>query len=357
MNITFEKVTSQHLKVIFGWLAQDFIQEFWDNSQAHKDDIITFVEGRKNPSPYCEGKYVYWIAKNCHVPFALLMTIQETFQDDIDPVKKERLSKTGHTYSVDYMIGDQNFFGKGFGAPTLKEFIDFFRKEVDEKADTFFIDPSQDNPRAKHVYGKAGFDHVADFIMAGEVSGANKPHHLLIKKFPPTISIEETSMEAYPLFVKMGQFYEYEMSRYCGWPWEGENGGYPSSHLLHNFKTYFEDPSRKAYLIKVYNEIAGFALLNKATEEEASQWNMGEFFILAKFQGQGIGQTGAHRLWKKHPGPWEVAVIPENKSAVTFWEKAIDRYTNSSFKKTLKQVSYDDHQPQRIVFLFNTSRG
>ena len=32
---------------------------------------------------------------------------------------------------------------------------------------------------------KAGFEHVADFVMSGDVSGAGKLHHLLIKKFAP----------------------------------------------------------------------------------------------------------------------------------------------------------------------------
>jgi hypothetical protein len=44
MNIHFEKVTSQYLETIFGWLAQDFVSEFWDNSQDHKNDIIIFLE-------------------------------------------------------------------------------------------------------------------------------------------------------------------------------------------------------------------------------------------------------------------------------------------------------------------------
>ena len=30
-------------------------------------------------------------------------------------------------------------------------------------ADTFFIDPDENNPRAKHVYAKAGFEHVGDY--------------------------------------------------------------------------------------------------------------------------------------------------------------------------------------------------
>jgi superfamily II DNA or RNA helicase len=36
--------------------------EFWDNTQAHKDDIVNFAEGRKTPSSYASGEYVYWIA-------------------------------------------------------------------------------------------------------------------------------------------------------------------------------------------------------------------------------------------------------------------------------------------------------
>lgn len=77
MTIHFEKVKSEHLDLILNWLEQDFVQEFWDNSQAHKDDILNFIEGRKKPSTYAQGKYVYWIAQSDKVPFAMLMTIQE----------------------------------------------------------------------------------------------------------------------------------------------------------------------------------------------------------------------------------------------------------------------------------------
>ena len=60
-----------------------------------------------------------------------------------------------------------------------------------------------------------------------------------------------------------------------------ENGLYKSF----DFKNYFEEPSRKAYLVKIYDEIAGFVLLNQATEDATNTWNMGKFFIIAKFQG------------------------------------------------------------------------
>ncbi len=183
MSIYFEKLQKSHVKTIFDWLAQDFVAEFWDNSQAHKDDIINFVEGRNTPSTYIDGKYVYWIASASKEPFAMLMTIQETPEEDIGQEKLSRLSETGNTYSLDYMIGSPQFFGKGYGARTLSEFVDYFRTSVDNKADTFFIDPTIDNLRAKDVYEKAGFEHVCDCMMEGDVSSAGKEHYLLIKKF------------------------------------------------------------------------------------------------------------------------------------------------------------------------------
>ena len=184
-KITFEKAITAHKEIIFSWLMEPHVQEFWDNTQDHKDDILNFMGGRKQPSNYCDGKYIYWLAYACGKPYAMLMTIQETIKDDIGKIKLSHLSKTGHTYGLDYMIGNTEYLGKGYGAKTLVEFVDFFRNEYDERADTFLIDPTSDNPKAKRVYEKAGFEHIADFVMGGDCSGAGKPHHLLIKKFLP----------------------------------------------------------------------------------------------------------------------------------------------------------------------------
>lgn len=183
MKIHFEKVTNAHLDTIMSWLLQPHVMEFWDNTQDHKDDIINFANGRKTPSSYINGKYIYWIASFEGEHFAVLMTIKETNQDDIGHEKIKRLSKSGHTYGLDFMIGNTKFLGKGYSAKTLADFIDYFRNYIDPKADTFLIDPDSSNPKAKHVYMKAGFIHECDFKMEGNVSGASKLHHLLIKKF------------------------------------------------------------------------------------------------------------------------------------------------------------------------------
>ena len=355
-TITFQRANATHEDVIFSWLREPHVQEFWDNTQDHKDDILTFMRGRKEPSQYCGGKYIYWIALASGKPYALMMTIQETLIDEFDDVKKSHLSKTGHTYGLDYMIGNQDYLGKGCGAKTLTEFMEFFRAEYDQKADTFLIDPATDNPRAKRVYEKAGFDHIADFVMGGDSSGSGKLHHLLIKKFAPTVILEPAGIKDYPMVQNMARFYVYDLSKECGHI--SKDWCLPADGLFESFdfKNYFVENSRKAYLVKVYDDVAGFVLVNQVVTSKDSDWNVGEFFILARYQGHSIGKSVAENLWEMHPGKWEVSVIPENISALTFWEKTICKFTNNDFTKEIKQVDFDQDQPKRIVFRFDSQK-
>jgi predicted acetyltransferase len=76
--------------------------------------------------------------------------------------------------------------------------------------------------------------------------------------------------------------------------------------------------------------------------------------MIAKFQGQGIASRVAKEIWKMHPGRWEVSVIPNNKSALKFWGKSISEFTSGTFNKQIKEVSYDEHCPRRIIFEFYT---
>lgn len=352
-NIKFEKATTAHKEIIFSWLAEPHVQEFWDNTQGHKDDILNFMDGRKEQSNYCDGKYIYWIALNSGKPYAMLMTIRETIKDDIGELKLSHLSKTGHTYGLDYMIGSLDHIGKGYGAKTLIEFVGFFRDSFDKKADVFLIDPASDNPRAKRVYEKAGFKHIADFVMGGDCSGSGKPDHLLIKKFAPGVTLEPASISDYPMIQNMARFYVYDLSKECGHI--SDDWGLPEDGLFESFdfKNYFEENTRKAYLVKVYDDAAGFILLNQAVTCKDSDWNVGEFFILGRYQRHGVGKIAAEKIWQMHPGKWEVSVIPENISALKFWENTISKFTANVFEKETKLIDFDKDQPKRIIFSFN----
>ena len=162
-HILFEKVNHQHQKIIFEWLQEPHLQEFWDNSQEHKDDIINFINGRIKPSKYFNGIFTYWIGIIENKPFSFILTAEVKLNDECLQIWKDHISSTGTTYSIDFGIGNKAFLKKGLAAPTLIAFTEFFREHVDPKADTFFIDPDANNLLARHVYTKAGFDLVGEF--------------------------------------------------------------------------------------------------------------------------------------------------------------------------------------------------
>jgi predicted acetyltransferase len=83
---------------------------------------------------------------------------------------------------------------------------------------------------------------------------------------------------------------------------------------------------------------------------------MGEFFILARFQGNGIGRRVAHQIWNEHQGKWEVSVIPENVSALTFWRKAVSEFTNGNYFEEIKTIDYEQGQQQRYILSFDTTK-
>lgn len=180
--IHFKKADSSHQAIIFEWLEEPHVTEFWDNSQAHKDDILNFINGRKTPSNYFDGNFSYWIGYVNNDPCAFIMTIKENPGEDRPDIKNQYISLSGTTYSIDYMIGNKNYLGKGLGAEILNNFTIFFKTQIDPMADTFFIDPNTSNPRAKRVYEKAGFKYIGDFLMDDDGVFSGLKSHFLVKK-------------------------------------------------------------------------------------------------------------------------------------------------------------------------------
>ncbi|HAT4455397.1 TPA: GNAT family N-acetyltransferase [Legionella pneumophila] len=176
-----------------------------------------------------------------------------------------------------------------------------------------------------------------------------------IKELHTALKIEEASLDDYLTIQNMARFYVYDLSRECGFI--SEDWALPADGLYESFdfKNYFEESTRKAFLIKIGNELAGFALLNQEGLYPDTAWNMGEFFITAKFQGKGLGYLAASELWKRHPGLWEVSVIPENKPALAFWRNIISRVTAGNYQEEIKTINYDPHQPHRVIFRFDST--
>jgi len=160
----------------------------------------------------------------------------------------------------------------------------------------------------------------------------------------------------YPIVQNMARFYVYDRTQYMGWQCP-ENGLFDCI----DFKHYFENANERAFIIKVNNELAGFVLIDKAHMIEQVDWNMGEFFILAKFQGKGVATIVAREIFKSHPGKWSVAVMPENSRALNFWRKivyeACEGKYNEVFKTEEELKSADNPDPYAMnIMTFSVNK-
>jgi predicted acetyltransferase len=168
------------------------------------------------------------------------------------------------------------------------------------------------------------------------------------------INIVRAHKEDKATIQNLGRFYVYEMSRYCGFlpTWET-----PSNGLFQciDLSSYCEQADRYAFLIKVDDELAGFVLINKVGSTPDVDWNIGEFFIVSKFQGKGVGGYVAEQVFNQFPGIWETSQIPENTAAIEFWDKVVNRYSHGQFEKALKIVP--EPKPHPMIVLTFSSRG
>lgn len=180
-NISFEKANIRHKDIVFQWLDESYVQEFWDNSLEHRQDILSFMNGRKEASVYFGGVFIYWIGYYNKEPYSFFLTSEVLFDQDCPDLWKNHMSKIGKTFTIDFCIGNKEFLGKGLAAPTLIAFMEFFKLNIDSQVGMFFIDPDENNPRAQHVYAKAGFDFVGDFTMEKGVFEGQKSR-LMVKK-------------------------------------------------------------------------------------------------------------------------------------------------------------------------------
>lgn len=152
--LSFAKADLTHKEHIFTWLEKSHVKEFWDNSQEHRTDIIIFMEGKKQASPYYNGIiYTYWIGSFNDEPFCLIMTSEILpNEEDLPQAYRDNLATQGKTYSIDFMIGNENYLNKKLAAPTLQAFTHYIKNEAYPEVSRFFIDPVIANTPGLNMY-------------------------------------------------------------------------------------------------------------------------------------------------------------------------------------------------------------
>jgi predicted acetyltransferase len=148
---------------------------------------------------------------------------------------------------------------------------------------------------------------------------------------PPDLSISKIGPDSDLVLRNLFEFYVHDMTEWFDIDTKADGSfSYDTSLIWKN--------GDDAYLLKVGESIAGFALVGSAVGDSGVQ-DVREFFVLRKFRRSGIGRKMAMLVWDAHPGEWLVRVLELNAPAVLFWRAAIESQVRGSYEEELRIVN------------------
>lgn len=115
---------------------------------------------------------------------------------------------------------------------------------------------------------------------------------------------------------------------------------------------YWEESGRHPFLIRMDGKLAGFVFVKRGSEvsDNASIWDMAEFFVVRGYRRRGIGTDVAHEVWRRFRGVWEIRVMDANTSAHHFWKRAIAAFVG----KAIASVPVQQRGKSWRVFSFES---
>jgi predicted acetyltransferase len=150
---------------------------------------------------------------------------------------------------------------------------------------------------------------------------------------PKDIQILPATLDEHDTLLRnLWQFYIYEFSRF-------QRLRTTPAGRFHekNVGSIFTREQRYPFILYADQAVCGFAVVDSGISSHytpASEVvDMSEFFILAGFQGLGIGAQVATRLFDQFPGQWEVFQLKGNVAAQHFWRTIIGRYTANTYRE------------------------
>lgn len=135
----------------------------------------------------------------------------------------------------------------------------------------------------------------------------------------PEVTLEPCGADRAATLENLFQLYVHDFTDF----WEtrrvelGEDGRFPPYPPL---ASYWTEPDRSAFLIRVDGALAGFVMLNPVGHSDRPvDWNMAEFFVARHYRREGVGRAAALQTIRPRQGLWEIAVARRNTAAQAFW--------------------------------------
>ncbi len=131
----------EDLNIMRVWLEQDYIQKFWGNPQDWIKEI----------SENISTDWVKYLILECDTPIGFL----QYYETDKAPQGEWSDEPIG-TVGIDYLIGNIEFLGKGYGSKIVHLLVDFIKSK--NEYDYIVADPDAENVASVKVLENNGFN-------------------------------------------------------------------------------------------------------------------------------------------------------------------------------------------------------
>ncbi len=147
----FFKAKPSDVCLIESWLKKEHVRPYF-----YGEGLKTTLKDLDQFANLNESIFIHWIASLNNEKFGYLMT---SLVEDGEPQFQKWKTPHNKAITLDLLIGDENFLGKGLGKDMIKKLLDQQFQDVDE----VFIDPQVQNAKAIHIYKQVGFKVCEEF--------------------------------------------------------------------------------------------------------------------------------------------------------------------------------------------------
>lgn len=144
-KLNLRNVTNKDMKTIEVWLKKEHILKWFHDTEDWLDEI----KGRNDNYSWINHFIVMYNDKV--IGFCQYYDCYNAKElEDWYAVKEKR-----HIFSIDYLIGEESYLGKGFGKEIIKMLTRLI--EVEEKASKIVVQPDRDNYASNGVLVANGY--------------------------------------------------------------------------------------------------------------------------------------------------------------------------------------------------------
>jgi len=144
-TLVLRKINHSDIALITEWLNKDYILKWYHDTE----DWLQEISGRNDAFNWIH----HFIIMDEETPVGFCQYYDCCDANDMEAWYE--VEKRGDTFSIDYLIGDEEYLGKGYGKRIVKLLTETIRQK--EHANQIIVQPDEDNHASNHVLMANGY--------------------------------------------------------------------------------------------------------------------------------------------------------------------------------------------------------